>query len=103
MAMITHLCNIQESDSDGGDPFDKMVGGDTSRTSANGSSAKKERDSSPILDSDDEDDFVSKPEPSKKPAAKKKPASKAADSDSDFDFKDDGDDDDFVVSKPKQG
>ena len=44
-----------------------MVGGDTSRTSANGSSGagKKERDSSPILDSDDdEDDFVvSKPKP----------------------------------------
>ena len=44
-----------------------MVGADTSRTSANGSSGagKRERDSSPILDSDDDDDdfAVSKPKP----------------------------------------
>ena len=64
--MITKLKIYKDSDSDG-DAFDKMVGADTSRTSANGSSGagKRERDSSPILDSDDDDDdfAVSKPKP----------------------------------------
>jgi len=94
--------DIKDSDS-GDDAFDKMVGGDTSRTSANGSAAKRERDSSPILDSDDE--LPPTPPPAKKPAAaaKKKPAAKAdSDSDSEFDIKEEDDDDDFVVAKPKQ-
>ena len=107
---LTHceLCSLIDlylfKDSDSGDDaFDKMVGGDTSRTSANGSAAKRERDSSPILDSDDE--ISPTPPPAKKPAAaaKKKPSAKVdSDSDSEFDIKEEDDDDDFVVAKPKQ-
>ena len=101
--MLIDLKLFKDSDS-GDDAFDKMVGGDTSRTSANGSAAaKRERDSSPILDSDDE--LPPTPPPAKKPAAaaKKKPAAKAdSDSDSEFDIKEEDDDDDFVVAKPKQ-
>ena len=101
--LLIDLKLFKDSDS-GDDAFDKMVGGDTSRTSANGSAAaKRERDSSPILDSDDE--LPPTPPPAKKPAAaaKKKPAAKAdSDSDSEFDIKEEDDDDDFVVAKPKQ-
>ena len=50
----------EENSSGGEDMFDKVR--DSNSKSANGSSAKK-RDSSPVLDSDDSDAWVSKPPP----------------------------------------